>query len=169
MKNLLQRIKTIHNDCHKLIKQTTNYYLPVAGNIGIFCQSENEFKTFLKLKKEIIFPSDNPDQKYFQLKEPIVIPCENNIPKAKYTHLYIRKPDPSPFGQYLGDIDFTMKPNNYKKFKKKVAKRKIKGADLYDRPKWDMIQVTDPNIPSIAFITTKDFAEKIRVKINKDD
>lgn len=166
MKNFTQRVNAIHIDCHQLIKQSLGHYLPIAGNIGIFCQSDNEYKTFSDLKNEITIPSDIPNQKYFQLKEPIVIQGENNLPKAEYTHLYIRKPDPSTFGQYLGDIDFVMKPTDYKKLKQKVVKGKIKNSSLFDRPKWDMIQVTDPNIFSVAFITTKEFAEKIRVRIN---
>ncbi len=166
MKDFYQRSYAVHRDCHQLIKQSLGNYLPVAGNIGIFCQSDRECKTFSNLKKEITFLSDNPNQKYFQLREPIVIPNKNNIPEAKYTHLYIRKPDPSQFGKYLGDIDFIMQPTEYKKLKQKVVKGKIINASLFNRPKWDMIQITDPNISSVAFITTKDFAEKIRIKLD---
>jgi hypothetical protein len=166
MRDILQRIKIIHKDCHQLIKQSLDNYRPVAGNIGIFCQSDNEYEDFSEIKEKFTFRSDNPKQKYFQLKEPIVIPNENNIPKAKYTHLYIRKPDLSPFGRYLGDIDFVMQPEKYNKLKKKVRERRVKGADLYTRPGWDMVKVTDPKISSIAFITTNNFAEKIRIKFD---
>jgi len=166
MKEFIERIKNIHTDCHMLINQSVGRFLPVAGNLGVFCQSEEEYDHFLVLSEEITFPSSNPNQKYFELKEPIGIQAKDDIPGAAYTHLYIRKPDPSPYGRYFGDIDFVMVSDEYKGFKELVNKDEIIGTEMYDRPGWDTIQITNPDINSVAYVSTKDFAEKVRVKFD---
>ena len=157
---LLKIINQIHTDCHKLCFQALGEHLPVAGNIGVFCHSKNEYELFTKIRGELTYPSDNPNQKYFLLKEPIV------IGSATYTHLYIRKPDPTPYGKYLGDVDFIMEEQEYSEFKNSVQNGLIKGAEIYDRPSWETVQITDQNINSVAYISTKEFSEKVRVKFD---
>ena len=157
---LIKITNKVHSDCFELCKMATGKYLPVAGNIGIFCQSEDEFKRFLKLREQITEPSNNPNQKYFLLKEPIV------VSGTVYTYLYIRKPDPTPYGKYLGDLDFVLEPKEYAEFKSKVERGEIPGAEMYDRPGWDTIEITDPNISSVAYISTQEFAEKVRVRFD---
>ena len=161
---LLKLIKQIHTDCHKLCKQSLGTYLPVAGNIGIFCQSESEYNIFTELREKIAELSDNQDQKYYKLCNPINIPENKEIPQATYTYLYIRKPDSTPYGKYPGDVDFVLELSDYTKLKESVSKGEIKGAEIYDRPGWDTIQITDPNFKSVAYVSTKEFAEKVRVK-----
>lgn len=41
---LLEAITYIHFSCHKLLKQKIGRYLHVAGNIGVFCHDEDEYK-----------------------------------------------------------------------------------------------------------------------------
>lgn len=164
--DLLYRIKKIHQDCFRLCKATLGEYLSVSGNIGIFCQSEQEHQDFTEIRKKLTELSDNPNQKYFLLKEPITIPAEGDIPQTTYTHLYIRKPDPSPYGKYLGDVDFVMETREYEELKENVKQGRIKGTKIYDRPGWDTVQITDPSISSVAYISTQEFAEKVRVKFD---
>ena len=166
MEELLQKIVKIHLDCHMLCNLALHRYLPVAGNVGIFCQSEDEYVKFSRLQKEIIEFSDNPNQKYFLLTEPINLPASETTPQTAYTHLYIRKPDPSPYGRYLGDIDFVVEPKDYKDLKESVTSGEVKGAEMYDRHGWDTVQITDTNINSVAYISTKKFSEKVRVKFD---
>lgn len=163
---LFNRLICIHLDCCSLIKQTIGHYLPVAGNIGVFCQSDGEYEDFTRLAKELTFTSKNPDQKYFQLKVPITCIIENNdVPEMTYTHLYIRKPDLTSYGKYLGDVDFVLSPKEYKILKDKVKDGKAApGMEIYDRTGWDTIQITNPKINSVAYISTQSFAEKVRVK-----
>lgn len=165
--NIRQVIKDIHTDCFKLCKQVLGKYLPVAGNIGIFAQSDDEYQQLIIIKDNLTISSDNPDQKYFQLKEPLVIKAEGDLPEAAYAHLYIRKPDLTPYGRYKGDVDFVLGTTDYEKLKNQVlSNNNFPGAEIYDRPRWDTIQLTDPNINSVAYVGTKEFAEKVRVRFD---
>lgn len=167
MDKFLERVKHIHKDCNLICKQTIGKYLPVAGNIGIFCQNESEYKDFLDVKNTITKSSHNPNQKYFELIEPIIISGDSEIPESTYTYLYIRKPDPTPYGKYLGDIDFVLENDAYESLKQRVITGTLGDTVvLYDRPGWDTIQVTSPDVTSVAYISTKEFAEKVRVKFD---
>lgn len=163
-KQLFDRIKRIHLSCFKLCKQILGAYLDASGNIGVFCQSEREYEIFMRIRKELTEMSNHPDQKYFRLYQPIIYATEGEIPEATYTHLYIRKPDPTPYGKYLGDVDFILDSAEYQKLKESVTKGLIKGAEVYDRPKWDTVQMTSLDVDSVAYVSTKEFAEKVRVK-----
>jgi hypothetical protein len=82
-----------------------------------------------------------------------------------YTHLYIRKPDPTPYGQYNGDVDFVLSGDEYVELKKLLLDgEEIKVAQIYDRVGWDTIQLIWPGINSVGYISTKEFAEKVRVR-----
>jgi hypothetical protein len=91
---LIEAIQYTHIECNTLCFSSFKKYIPIAGNIGIFCHYQEEFLFLKKLQKEITIANDAWNQKYFQLIHPIFIPQENNIPSGRYTHLYIRKPDP---------------------------------------------------------------------------
>lgn len=160
LQNLIQKI---HIGCFRLCYEAFGKYLSVAGNIGIFCQSEQEFETYTKLREEITYPSTNPDQKYFELKTPIDIVEREGVPGATYTHLYIRKPSSnSPDG---GDIDFVLSDEEYFKLKQKILEgEKIKGASIYDRQGWDNIEIRNSEIDALAYVSTQKMAEKVRVK-----
>jgi hypothetical protein len=140
---------------------------PVAGNIGIFCQTEEEYIKFLALKDPLTKPSTNPNQKYFELLKPIKIDAKDILPEAIYTHLYIRKPDYTPYGKYLGDVDFVMDEESYKQFKLDVlAGKYAEGIEIYNRPNWDTVQITYSGVSSVAYISTKEFSEKVRIKFD---
>lgn len=156
----LEVLKKIHSDCHELCQRILSKGLQIAGNIGVFCKDDEEYKRFSKLCGELIKPSDNPNQKYFELKEPI------SISDATYTHLYIRKPDTTEYGKYRGDIDFIMSPTEFDLLKQKVNAGGIPGAEIYNRPGWDMVKLTSSDIGSVSYVTTKKMAEKIRVRFD---
>lgn len=167
MDALLQRIQQIHDDCHRLCMLVMGKYIAVAGNIGIFCQSDDEYNEFLVYKDELTKPSPNPNQKYFELIEPIKVEGKDSLPQSVYTHLYIRKPDHTSYGKYLGDVDFVMDEASYKQFKLDVlAGKYAKGIEIYNRPNWDTVQITYPEVSSVAYISTKEFSEKVRVKFD---
>lgn len=149
-----------------MCKQILGEYLPNSGNMGVFCHSDEEYTSLTKLREELTEPADNPNQKYYKLSEPIVIPAEGDVPETTYTHLYIRKPDPTPYGKYKGDVDFIIAPEKYLKLKEKVENGEVKGAEIYDRPGWDNIQLSDHDIDAVAYVSTKEMTEKVRVKFD---
>ncbi len=60
-----------------------------------------------------------------------------------------------------------MENKEYEDYKTRVlAGEVIAGVEIYDRPGWDTIQLTDPKIHSVAYISTRDFSEKVRAKFD---
>lgn len=163
---LFSAIQHIHVACNQLCKQILGEYLTNSGNMGVFCQTEEEYEKFTKLREELTEPSDNPNQKYYKLSEPLVIPANGDVPETTYTHLYIRKPDPTPYGKYQGDVDFVMDQDEYKELKEKVGNGEVKSAEIYDRPGWNNIQLTDTTIGAVAYVSTMQMAEKVRIKFD---
>lgn len=160
---LLEAIRHTHAECHKLCKRSFGRYFPVAGNIGIFCHYEEEYKILTLLRKELTEASDNFNQKYFRLHEPITIPAVDDIPETTYTHLYIRKPDP--YRHHVGDVDFFIEPEEYQKLKISLqAGDNIAGARLFDRTDLDMIELYDPDSDALGYVSTHRMTEKVRVK-----
>ncbi len=160
LKNVIQKI---HIGCSKLCHQALGVYLPVAGNIGIFCQSEAEFEAFTKIREELTYSSSNPDQKYFELKNPITVDQVDTIPPATYTHLYIRRPNlDSP---EAGDVDFVLSLDDYQQLKNRILNGEIiSGASIYERPGWDTIEIRNSEIDALAYVSTQEMAEKVRVR-----
>ncbi len=79
------------------------------------------------------------------------------------THLYIRRPDP--YRHHIGDVDFYLEEFEYKKLKKDMLNgKKIKGARLFERPDLDMIELHDPNVDALAYVSTSKMTETVRVK-----
>lgn len=154
MDSLMGRIKCVHEDCWGLCLKIIGRPLLVAGNIGVFCQNEEEYRKFARLSQELCESSDDPNRKYFRLKSPMV------SGEATYTWMYIRRPDLTDYGKYLGDVDFVMESGEYQKFKGNLPV----GAVVYDRPGWDMVQLSDPSIASVAYVAIKEMAERVRVK-----
>ncbi len=160
---LLEAIKYTHLACYKLCKQSFGKYLPNAGNVGIFCHYDNEYKFLTKLRKELTESSDSFNQKYFRLHEPIVIPAQEDTPKTAYTHLYIRQPDP--YRSQVGDVDFFLEPNGYLELKRSISSGKgIKGARLFERSQIDMIELHDPGIDALGYVGTHKMTQKMRTK-----
>jgi hypothetical protein len=160
---LFEAIKHTHFESYKLCKQSFGDYLPNAGNIGIFCHYEDEFEFLINLRKELTEFSDNVDQKYFRLHKPIVILAEGDVPETSYTYLYIRRPDP--YRHHVGDVDFYLEQEKYDALKKKILNgKKIKGARAFDREDLDMIELYDPDVDALAYVSTNKMTEIVRVK-----
>lgn len=160
---LLEAIKFIHFACYKLCKQSFGDYFPNAGNMGVFCHYDDEYELLTNIRKELTEFSDNVDQKYYRLHEPIIIPAERDVPETIYTHLYIRRPDP--YRHHVGDVDFYLKPEEYSKLKQSLLEgHKLKGARVFDRIDLDMIELYDPDIDALAYISTNQMTKTVRVK-----
>jgi len=162
---LWEAIKHIHFECHKLCKQSFGHYLPNAGNMGIFCHYDDEYERLIEIRKELTEQSDNSNQKYFQLYEPIIIPTRKDVPETTYTYLYIRKPDP--YRHHVGDVDFYLEPEKYMELKQSLlAGKKINGARVFERTDLDMVELYNPDIDALAYVSTKQMTEKVRVKLS---
>lgn len=162
---LFKTLETIHFDCFQLCKKYFNRYFPVTGNIGVFCHSEDEYIFLTKLRTEMTYPSDNPDQKYFLLKNPIIMEQANSVPKTTYTHLYVRQPDPTPFGNHSGDVDFCLPTNEYNSLIQSVKNGGYPhGVAVYTQKGLELVELSDPTISALAYISTEEIAEKMRYR-----
>ncbi len=164
---LLKRIKYIHYSAYKLCKQSFNHYFPNPGNIGVFCHFDNEYEFLVKLRTQLTEASSEPNRKYFRLHEPIIFPANRDAPEVAYTYLYIRKPDPTPYGQYLGDVDFYTEDAQYNELIKQVEKQEIPGVSLYEQPGvGTMVQLASPDIDIVAYVSTREKTQKVRFRYN---
>ena len=152
---MVKAIEHIHFACHALCKQSMKKYLPVAGNVGVFCHYDDEYVFLKKLQVELIDLSKSVYGKYFLLRKPIVIPAKGDILETTYSYLYIRKPDQKK--HQVGDIDFYLEPEKYAEFKQLLLGGKIiKGARILpNRPDLDLIELYDPNIDAWGYIGDK--------------
>ena len=163
---LLEVIKHIHFACFELCKQSFNKYLPVAGNVGVFCHYNDEYELLTKIGKELTEPSDNPNKKYFALHKPIVISSKDDVSETIYTNLYIRKPDP--YRAQVGDIDFILEEPDYSELKQSLLNGKeIKGLRVFEGPDLDMVELYDPDNDALGYVSPRDMTEKVRVKQTK--
>jgi len=163
---LFKAIKHIHFECYKLCKQSFGKYLPNAGNAGVFCHYDDEYEFLTKVRQELTEASDNVNQKYFRLHKPIVIPSKGDVPETTYTYLYVRKPDP--YRHHVGDIDFYLEPEKYKKLKKEMlAGKEVSGARVFERPDLDMIELYDPDVDVLGYVSTEQISEAVRVKLSE--
>ena len=159
---LLEAIKYTHFECFELCKNNWGTYLPVAGNIGIFCHYDDEYQFLTKLREQLTDKSDNWNQKYYRLHEPITIPAKGDVPETVYTYLYIRKPDQHP---EVGDVDFVLNDKEYQELKESLLEgKKIKGVEVLDRPELELIKLFDPEIDALSFIGRKNMAENVKIK-----
>jgi len=165
---LLKAIEYVHFACYKLCKQSFGEYLPNAGNLGVFCHYENEYERLIALRKEMTEESDNLNQKYFKLHEPIVISAKDDVPETTYTYLYIRRPDP--YRHHVGDIDFYLDPNEYASLKQAMlaGTKTLPGARIFDRPDLDMIELHDPDVDALGYVSTKMMATAVHVKLSEE-
>jgi hypothetical protein len=163
-KQLVKAILHVHLECMNLCEQAIGEYLPVAGNMGIFCHHEDEYEYLTQLRKQLTVASKNPDQKYFKLKKPIVIEEDGNVPEAIYTHLYIRKPDI--YRAQVGDVDFVMEEERYRQMKTALeGGQKIPGARIFSREDLDMVELYDPDVDALGYISVRAMTEKVRIKV----
>lgn len=160
---LLEAVKHVHFACYRLCKQSLGHYLPNAGNMGVFCHYDDEYERLIAVRKELTEPSDNPNQKYFKLYTPIVIAAEDGVPETTYTHLYIRRPDP--YRHYVGDVDFYLEQEQYDELKQSLINgSQIKGARVFPRNDLDMIELYDPDIDALGYVSTDIMTKKVRNK-----
>ncbi|HVS79287.1 MAG TPA: hypothetical protein VHD84_03310 [Candidatus Saccharimonadales bacterium] len=155
---LLRAIEYIHFACYRLCNNSFGKSLPNAGNVGVFCHYDEEYATLTELRKGLTEASDNFNQKYFRLHKPITIAGKDNIPETTYAYLYIRKPDP--YRSQVGDIDFYLEPEEHSKLKKDLPP----GARLFDRQDLDMVELYDPDVDALAYVSDYKMTEKVRTK-----
>ncbi len=155
---LLEAIKYTHFKCFELCKKNFGKYLPVAGNIGIFCHYDDEYKFLTKLREELTEKSDNWNQKYYRLHEPITIPAQGNVPDTVYTYLYIRRRDQ--YKAQVGDVDFVLDDKGFNELKNSLSHGvEIKGVKILDRPNLNLIELSDPDIDVLSFLGPKNMTE----------
>jgi hypothetical protein len=164
---LFEAIEYVHFACHKLCKQTFREYLPVAGNIGIFCHYDDEFDRLVKMRDELADVNDNWNQKYFRLHESIVVPAKGDVPETTYTHLYIRRADP--YRAQVGDADFVLRPEGFVPLKQSLLDGvKVKGARAFDRPELNMIELYDPDVDALAYVHTHTMEDNMKAQEGKN-
>lgn len=155
---LFKALEYVHFQSFRLCKQNLGYLLPVAGNIGIFCHYEDEFELLTGIRKELTDLNDNWNQKYFRLYKPIIFPNKDSVPETTYTYLYIRKPDADT--PNVGDVDFYLPLDKYKKLKQSIISGKFsKGVKMFKRPDLDLIRLFDPEIDVSAFVGSYNLEE----------
>ncbi|MCA9349453.1 hypothetical protein KC853_00215 [Candidatus Saccharibacteria bacterium] len=165
--SLIEAVKYTHFACYELCKQSFGSYLPNAGNMGIFCHYDDEFEQLVTIRKELTEPSDDPNQKYFKLHEPIVVPEQDGVPETTYTHLYIRKPDP--YRHHVGDVDFYLEQQQYDELKQSLIDGKqVKGARVFPRNDLDMVELYDPDVDALGYVSTNTMTEKVRIKLSDE-
>jgi len=157
---LLEAIKYTHLKCFELCKKVFGKYLPVAGNIGIFCHDDDEYEFLTKLRQELTEESDNWNQKYYRLHEPIVFSAQGDTPGASYAYLYIRKPDQH---EEVGDVDFVLGGSEYNELKDSLrGGRAVEGMSILDRPDLDLLRLSDPDFDVLSFIGTEYMAGNLK-------
>ncbi len=154
---LIEAVKHVHFACYELCKASFGKYLPNAGNIGIFCHYDGEYTRLVDIRNQIAKPSN----------EPIVIPAQNGIPETTYTHLYIRKPDI--YRAQVGDVDFYLEQNEYDALKADLASGKqIPGARIFPRNDLDMIELYNPDVDALGYVSTNTMSQKVRKKLSEE-
>ena len=160
---LHEAIIHVHTECYSLCKNALGKHHPNTGNIGIFCHYQPEYDNLISVRNSLVFPSDNPDQKYFELVNPIVIAGDNGVPETTYTHLYIRKPDP--YRHHVGDVDFYIAEQDYSALKARLQNgENIEGARIFPRNDLDMIELHNPDIDALGYVSTVKMAKSVHVK-----
>lgn len=151
---LYEALRYVHIQGHLLAKKTLHRYLPVAGNIGIFCHSDAEFEQLILIRDELIDQSTHWNHKYFKLISPIVFSSELDIPETTYRYLYIRPPEATQTN--VGDVDFYLPKEAYEEMKQNVADGTYTGVSLLVRPDLELIRLEDPSIDVLSFVGSYD-------------
>ncbi len=159
---LYEKVRYIYQQCSLLVKDSLGVVPPTAGNIAVFCQSDEDYSVCSAVAERLVKPSNNPDQKYFQLIEPIVIGDTDEFPGTTLEWLYIRKP--SEDSPESGDVDYTMSEEDYERLKAQVNAGEIKNASIYARPGWDMVEFRNSQYDGLPYAATLPMQEKVRVR-----
>lgn len=137
LKNIIKNIVAQADDLKKTI--ITN--LAPVNYACIFCQSDDEYSSFLEMAKQMGKVVQNTKAgPVFQI-EPLPTVAGN------LKLLKIRKPDPT--RPERGDTDFTL--SNYDEFKKEHINQK--GFKLIDRGSFEMIEYKTPNSNVLVYFS----------------
>lgn len=80
--------------------------------------------------------------------------------------MYIRRPDP--YRHQTGDIDFYLAQEEYKKLKQEMLDGKqADGARVFERPDLDMIELYNPDVDVLAYVSTEEMTDKVKVKLSE--
>lgn len=154
---LLEAITYTHFACFELCKKAFNKYLPVAGDLAIFCHYKEEFEFLEKLGKELLTDHSvaNFNGKYFRLYKPIIIPAKNDIPETTYEYLYIRHPDR--FRPQVGDADFVIDENEFKKIQDSKI---MNSVEIFNRSDLGVYcELFNPDFDVLVYLGIKTVAE----------
>lgn len=153
-------LQYLHEASHRLCKDVFGDYLPVRGNIGIFCHDYDEFKFLTRLRKKLTHDEPNYNGKYYPLKQPITFPEKDGLPAAKYDYLYIRQVDP--YRSQVGDVDFAMTPDGFNRYMQSLAVDTFSnGARVFGRPEENMIELWLPTVDVLCYIADNSILEAI--------
>ena len=84
-----------------------------------------------------------------------------------YTHLYIRKPDI--YRAQVGDVDFYLEQSEYDALKSDLANGKeISGARIFPRNDLDMIELYNPDVDALGYVSTNSMSQKVRKKLSDE-
>ncbi len=132
--------------------------------MGVFCHYEDEYQFLTKVREGMTEPSDDPKQKYFKLHKPIAFAARDGVPETTYTHLYIRKPDI--YRAQVGDVDFVLEEDKYADLKNSLREGKaVNGARIFERPDLDMVELYNPDVDTLGYVSPQEMTEKVRIKI----
>lgn len=149
---LMQAIRYIHFACHELCMASFGRYLPTAGNIGVFCHYDDEYREMTALREKLTDPAaPNYNQKYFKLHEPITIEATGDVTGATYDYLYIRWADP--YRHHVGDLDFFLPKVEFAELKKKIKEEKGPiGVRISPSTSNDLVELYRPDIDALAYV-----------------
>ncbi len=97
------------------------------------------------------------------MREPIVVPARGDAPETTYEYLYIRRPNPN--SPQAGDVDFMLEQDEFEVLKVRLlAGEVVPGARIFDRPDLDMIELYDPEVDALAYVSPRAMTEIVRTK-----
>ncbi len=160
---LFEAIKFIHFSCYELCRNSFGVLLPNSGNMGVFCHYDEEFNYLKSVQSELCEQPKDLNAKYLKLHNPIVISEKDGVPETTYEYLYIRRPDP--YRHHVGDLDFYLPETEYLSLKSSMlAGKAVEGARVFDRLDLDMIELFNPDIDALAYVSVRAMTEKVRIK-----
>jgi len=66
---------------------------------------------------------------------------------------------------HFGDLDFYLEPEKYNNLKKSLlAGERVKGARVFERTDLDMIELYNPDVDVLAYVSTEKMTQKVRTK-----
>ncbi|MDQ6985080.1 MAG: hypothetical protein Q9M91_03130 [Candidatus Dojkabacteria bacterium] len=163
LSELLGIIQRIHIESYELAFETYDRIFDNSGNIGVFTHFDDEYKYLKNAERMVSKVSDDPSIKYFELIDPINMPSIKNFPEVSYTHLYLRKPDSSEYGNHYGHIDFNVNVTELKEMLKGIKKNT--NQSIYKYGELEMIELRNEKYNSLAYINTPEIAKSIRKRL----